>query len=79
LAGRYDLETSTGKLSFDIPATSNLSIKAVSNAGKIIVSGFNGQAPLMNGMGSTFDTVLGSGKGQASLQVNAGSIKMAAQ
>lgn len=79
LIGRYDLETSTGKISFDIPATSDLAIKAVSNAGKIIVSGFNGQAPLMNGIGSTFDTMLGSGKGQASLQVNAGSIKMAAQ
>ena len=79
LAGRYDLETNTGKISFDVPATSDLAVKAVSEAGKIIVSGFNGQEPLMNGIGSTFDATLGSGKGQASLQVNAGSIRIAAQ
>jgi hypothetical protein len=78
LAGRYDLETNTGKISFDIPAVSDLAVKAASDTGKIIVSGFDGQEPLMNGTGSTFDATLGSGKGQASLQVNAGSIRIAA-
>jgi hypothetical protein len=78
LAGKYDLDDSTGKISFDIPAASDLTIKAVSDAGKISVSGFDAQKPLMNGIGSTFDATLGSGKGQASLQVDTGSIRIAA-
>jgi hypothetical protein len=31
----------------------------------------------MNGIGSTFDATLGSGTGQASLQVDTGSIRIA--
>ncbi len=78
LAGKYNLDDSTGKISFDIPAVSDLAVKAASDAGKISVSGFGGQEPLMNGIVSTFDATLGSGTGQASLQVNTGSIRIAA-
>jgi hypothetical protein len=78
LAGKYDLDASTGKIGFDIPAASDLTIKAVSDAGKISVSGFDWQEPLMKGIGSTFDATLGSGTGQAILQVDTGSIRIAA-
>ena len=78
LAGSYDLETNTGKISFDIPATSDLAVKAASDTGKILVSGFAGE-PMRNRIGSSFEATLGSGKGQASLRVNAGSIEIAAR
>jgi DUF4097 and DUF4098 domain-containing protein YvlB len=78
LSGSYDLETNTGKISFDIPATSDLAVNAASDAGKILVSGLAGQGPLLNGIGSSFEVTLGSGKGQANLRVNAGSIDITA-
>lgn len=78
LAGKYDLKANTGKIRFSLPVASDLAIRASSDAGRISVSGFGGNKTDRDGVGGSFDGKLGSGKGQALLQVDTGSIVITA-
>ena len=78
VSGKYDLEAGTGKISFDVPATSDLAINASSDTGSISVSGLNGGEPGRKGIGNTFAAKLGNGKGLANLWVGTGTIRIGA-
>lgn len=78
LSGNYDLAAGAGKISFDVPAASDLAIKASSETGSISTSGFNDGESARKGIGDTFGAKLGNGEGLANLRVDTGTIKIRA-
>ncbi len=73
LTGKYELKSNTGRVSLEMPKDSSLALDAKSQTGSISLDGIAGE---VEGKGPTkkFNYTLGTGKGQAKLEVGTGSI-----
>jgi len=76
--GQYQLISSTGRISLELPRESNLSIIAESRTGNVDLKGLPENSE-RDGMGSRYNYTLGAGEGSAELRVGTGSISITAR
>ncbi len=78
LSGKYQLISSTGRITLELPRESDLSITAESRTGNVDLEGLPENSE-RDGMGSRYTNKLGAGKGSAELRVGTGSISITAR
>jgi len=75
LSKDYKLESATGRVYFLLPKESDLTIKAKSSIGPVVVDGLEGVST-HGGPGEELTHTLGTGSGSADLRVSTGMIKI---
>jgi len=78
LSGKYELKSNTGMVNLQLPEESDLVINAECRTGGVSVVGLPDETN-KTGPGDAFRYQLGSGQGQANLEVGTGAIKITAR